>query len=55
MVRLEQMEDGKYVLELCIENSAMKIQRKYVFEDVTDSVDADSLKPLEKGEYYLIK
>ena len=55
MVRLEQMENGLFVLEVHLEKDGVEIHRTYVFENVTETVDADSLKPLDGGDYYLIK
>lgn len=55
MVRLEQMENGLFVLEVQLEESGIELHRTYVFENVTETVDVDSLKPLDGGELIYIK
>lgn len=48
MVRLEQMEDNLYLLELDIDNGGFRVRQKLIFKQV--EVQESELKPLPEGK-----
>ena len=53
--KLEQMENGLYVLKIHTQDESSEMKRVWVFEDVTEKFNAEDLIHMENGDYFEVK